>query len=219
MSVWTTKAFNVDRDYIVLKHYLPGINGKIYGVTFRDSFAVVEKNSKTYFQLKRMPVFKSAGEYPLTILSKLPFITRSSDIKNVFGKEVYTKYLVAVEEERKQTKLAEKTAKIEEDKKRREQLEQLKEAQNQEDSEKVEQIVAETPQVTLCKYTTQAGTLCKFEAVELSPSGYCKMHLLEDPKLKELGFEIPLAMTKAEKKKLKKSILSKLEKLKKSGSL
>jgi hypothetical protein len=208
-----------------MKHFLPGVNGKIYGVTFRESYAVVEKNSKIYFQLKRMPVFKNSGEFSLTMLGKLPFISRAKDIINIFGKEVYTKYLIAVEEERIQAKLAEKNAKLEEDKKRREQLElqeqletKLKEAQGQEDSEKIEEIQSQMPQVELCTYTTVLGTLCKFEQFELSPGKHCKMHLLKDEKLKDLGIEVPLAMTISERKKFKKSAINKLQKLKKSGA-
>jgi hypothetical protein len=218
MSVWTTKSLPINKDYIVLKHTLPGINGKIYGVTFRESYAVIEKNSKTYFQIKRMPVFKTAGEYKLTILGKLPFITASKDIQKVYGKDVYVKYLIAVEEERKQAKLSEKQQKIEEDQKRRELEIQLKEAQSQEDFEKVNEIVSELPQVSLCKFTTKLGTLCKHEMSLVSPSEYCKKHILKDPKLKDFGIEVPFAMTPKETQKFKKQTLVKLAKLKKSGA-
>jgi len=228
MSVWTTKSLEKDIKYIVIKHYVPGINGKIHGVTFRHSFGVVQKDSKTHRNLKRMPVFKNAVEQPLTFLSKLPFITRSKDIQLIYGREVYSKYLLALEEERQAAKLAEQ-AKIEaEDQKRREELkealqaqeeaeEKLKEAQQSEDVEKIEEIKSEIPQVTKCRFETRNGTLCKFDAYEASPSGYCKTHTLQDPKLEEVGINVPRAMTKGERKKFRKSLYTKLEKLKKQG--
>jgi anti-sigma28 factor (negative regulator of flagellin synthesis) len=225
MSVWTTKALNKNADYIVIRHSLRGINSTICGVRFRDSYGVVERNSKTYTQLKRMPVFKGDQEYDLTFLLKLPFITRPLDIKQVYGHEVYVKYLQAVNEEQKQAELAKQAqeealeqARLAELAKKEELEQKLKEAQESEDVEKVEEIKSEIPQVTKCSYVTHTGKLCKYDAWDTSPSGYCKVHVVNDPKLEELGIKKPGAMTKSEKRKFRKSLYNKLEKLKKSGA-
>lgn len=225
MSIWTTRALNKNANYIVIRHSLRGINSTICGVRFRESYGVVEKNSKKYYELKRMPVFKGNDEYPLPFLLKLPFITRALDIKQIYGQEIYIKYLQAVEEERQQAELAKQAeeAAIQEQRKlelvkKEELVEKLKEAQESEDLEKVEEIISEMPQVTKCTYTIGSGNLCKFDASDLSPSQYCKMHIMNDPKLEELGIKVPRAMTKSESKKFRKQLYSKLEKLKKSGA-
>lgn len=225
MSVWTTRTLEGDREYIVIKHYLPGINGKIQGVTFRGSYGVVEKGSKMHRQLIRMPVFKNAREMPLTQLGNLPFITRSRDIENVYGRDVYTRYIRAILAEQKEAELAKQAEVLAVDQLRREELqkkdvlvEQLKEAQSQEDVAKIEEIVSEMPQVTKCAFETQSGTLCKFDAYDASPSKYCKTHAIQDPRLEEVGIAVPKAMTKGERKKFRKSLYTKLEKLKKQGA-
>lgn len=87
--VWTTKKLDRDREYIIIKHSLRGINYAIKGVKFRDGFGVVEKNSKLYYQLKAMKPTAITTEYPIEFISKLPFITRSRDIEMVFGKDIY----------------------------------------------------------------------------------------------------------------------------------
>lgn len=225
MSTWSTKAKNIDANYIVIRHSLRGINSTICGVRFRDSYGVVEKDSKKHNELKRMPVFKGNYEYPLIFLMRLPFISRPLDIKQVYGQEVYSKYVQAVEVERQQAKLAKEQAEETEQDQRKQDLvkkqeleQKLKEAQESEDLEKVEEISSEIPQVTKCTHTTALGTLCKFEAWENSPSNYCKMHIIQDPKLEEVGIKVPKAMTKGEKKKFRKSLYTKLDKLKKSGA-
>lgn len=225
MSVWTTRSLEKDQEYIIIKHYLPGINGKIQGVTFRGSYGVVEKGSKMHRALMRMPVFKNASELPLIALPKLPFITRTRDIENVYGRDVYTKYMKAILEEQEKAKLAKQAEEDAVEQLRREELQKkveledkLKEAQSQEDIAKVEEIVSEMPQVTKCIFETSTGTLCKFDAWDCSPSGHCKMHVTDDPKLEELGIIKPKAMTKSERKKFRNKLYSKLEKLKKSGA-
>lgn len=95
MSVWSTKSFNKDRNYIVIKHNLPNMNYVVGGVKFRASYAVVEKDSKTYFALRKFSVLKNAKEFPLTFLRKLPFVSRTKDIEIVYGREVYRSFIMA----------------------------------------------------------------------------------------------------------------------------
>lgn len=193
MSVWTTKSKDRDCNYVLIKHFLPGINYKVNGVKFRGGFAVVEKGSKLYYSLKKLPQLKNAPEYDLLYLGKLPFITRTSDIKTVYGEDVYQKYLTMLE-----------YSKTEEYKKIQEKIEEQKK------EEEKEHLSEESVK---CHYRLSNGNLCKNEVDELSPSKYCTVHLLEDPKLSDFGIMIPLAVPKHRRKDLKKKVRNKLKKL------
>ena len=76
MSTWSTKTLGRDKEFVVIQHKIRDINGMINGVKFRGGYAVVEKDSKTYINLKKLPMLKNAPEYPLTHLSNLIFVTR-----------------------------------------------------------------------------------------------------------------------------------------------
>lgn len=211
MSYWDTRSSGRRRDYVVLKHNLKGINTTIQGVRFRNGFAVLEKGSKAYLRLKSLPNLKRAKEYPLTYLRLLPFITRTQDIQTVYGRDVYYNYIWAMEEEQKAKQEEEQRAKQEAEQAEQEKREQeLKQAEEAEKSGDVEQ----KPEITKCTHRTNKGKLCKNDAVEGSPSNYCEIHLLKDPKLKELGIEVPSYMTKKEKKKFKNTVINKLNKRK-----
>jgi hypothetical protein len=82
-----------DFPYVVIKHTLRNINGLISGVKFRDGYAVVKKGSKIYNTIKKLPLIKNTQDYPLTHLKNLKFITRSLDIKLIYGKEIYNEYI------------------------------------------------------------------------------------------------------------------------------
>lgn len=248
MSVWTTKTQSRDREYIVLRHTLRGVNYIVGGVRFRDSYAVVEKGSKTYTMLKRIPVLKNAQEYPLTHLKSLNFITRVADIKQVYGQDVYIKFLAAEQEksqaeellkklkleakekeerEAREREIAEKERIESEIKKLKEQeaqseklaetVETVEEVTSVDSEELVKELEDKIPEISKCSFRTAAGNLCKFDSVDYSPSNYCKMHLLEDPKFEELGIEMPKFMTGKEKKKQRKVVANKLIALKKQG--
>lgn len=189
MSVWTTKSQGIDRDYIVIKHTLPGVNNIIQGVKFRGGFAVVEKNSKLYYNLKKLPVLRKAQEYPIIHLRKLPFITRTRDIHTIFGADVYLKFL---KEENKGKEVEAVELKIEED------------ASHLFENEK-------------CKFLTPRKEFCKEDMRFESPSGYCWKHILKDPKLAELGIEVPKFVQKQDKKLLRDRVLIQLAELKKIG--
>lgn len=91
--VWSTKKLARERKYIVVKHSLRGINYNIKGVKYRDGFGVVEKDSKLYFELKKIRPAAIVDEFPIDFLLKLPFITRSRDINLVYGKDIYYYYI------------------------------------------------------------------------------------------------------------------------------
>lgn len=171
-------------DYIVIKHALKDMNGLVGGVKFRGGYAVVERNSKVYQQIKKLPMIKGQPEYPLLHLKELSFITRTADIKLIFGIDVYNKYKALIE-----AQLASKT---------------------QEETVKKEEEHIEVH--NRCSFRQPSNNeLCSYTALENSPSGYCKKHILEDPKLNEvIDFKIPSRLTKDETKKYKEKVLKKL---------
>lgn len=223
MSVWTTKSLDRDKIYIVIQHSLKGVNYVVNGVKFRNSYAVVEKDSKVYHSLKKVPVLRLAKEFPLTYLKKLSFITRPIDIKTVYGQDVYRRFL---EEETKE-KLAQESAaqaeketldkisyeKREEDLKLKQQLEkQAAEAKESGNTELAKQLEQAIPTIEKCTFRLQDDHLCGQKAFEFSPAKYCYAHLFNEPAIKELGIEIPELMTKKEKKALREKIEKALEK-------
>lgn len=184
MSFWLNKSTGIERDYIVLKHTVPGVNYIIHGIKFRDSYAVVERDSKVHKQLKLMPMLKQAKELPLIYLRKLSFITKAMDVLTVFGKDVYSHYLVVLDE----TIAQEKQDRI---------------VQQQEEH------VSEGG----CTFVLdKTNRYCGKESLECSPSQYCTYHLLEDPILPELGLISKKFMTKQEKKDWRDKVVKFLEK-------
>lgn len=189
MSVWTTKSSGRARTFIVIQHKLKGFNQHINGVRFREGYAVVEKDSKVYATLKKLPLIKNAREFPLSFLKQLPFITRSMDIKLIYGAEVYEHFV-------KEYAVKEQEDKVQ---------------------QKVEQEITHVESNKCAFRTLTTEELCKFDAHEHSPSGYCHKHVLDDPKLAELGIEVPKFMTKKERAAMKEKVISQLEDAKKEG--
>lgn len=182
---WTTKTLERVNEYVVIKHALKDMNGNLAGVKFRGGYAVVIKGGKAYKQLKMLPLVKGQPEFPLIFLRQLPFITRTTDVKVVFGQDVYLKY-----------------------------LEQLHVEIDKEVVEREEKaVVTHIEERNQCAYTTVKGELCINEIFKGSPSKYCKRHLLEDEKLSLLGIVVPKRLTKDQKKEYKEKVISKLEKL------
>jgi hypothetical protein len=183
MSVWSTRYLGKERNYIVLKHQLPNVNYTVGQIKFRGGYTVVEKDSKSYFNLKKIPILRHAQEFPLTFLGKLPFITRNNDIKTIFGQDVYVHYTKAIQKEK----------------------EQVEAAKHQEGG-------------TKCSFSeTATGKICENDRLTESPSGYCLRHLLLDPKLAELGIEVPKFIPKAEKNDFRYTVINKLKKLNKKS--
>lgn len=184
--MYSTRYLGRERDYIVIRHPLRDMDGMISGVKFRRGYAVVEKGSKYYSIIKKLPYLKSALEFPLEHLKKLPFILRDREVEVIYGKDVYVHYMKAITAFNK--KQAEEKKKAEEE--------------------------AHLSSKTLCQKTTRDGELCKHEAFEASPSQYCKIHLFDDPKIEELGFDLNKRRTRAEKKEFKDQVCKELIKLK-----
>lgn len=187
MSLWTTKSSGKDRDYIVFQHPLRGVNHFINGIKFRDGFAVIERNTKIHSALKQIPMLKGAKEHPLVFLKKLKFISSASDVRTVYGSDVYEQYL-------KQLTI------------------HLEEVKVQEEIIEQQIIVEKHIEAKKCSHLNNRNELCGVDALEESPSGYCTYHILQDPKLAELGIEVPRFLSKKEKITLKEKILKKLGK-------
>lgn len=217
MSVWTTKALSRDREYVVIKHALPNANATVFGVKFRGGYGVVEKNSKTYYKIKQMPLI-SGQEFPLTFLKKLPFVTRSADVKLIYGVEVYSKYTQALVQELQQVKLDEQKTREEQIQLRDKIFNEIKLAKKHNDEEKVEELKQQLPTIEKCAFKLENGVLCGLQAVEWSPSNYCGTHSIEDPKLEELGIKRPRFMTKKQKREFRDQVREILEKVTKKGS-
>jgi len=189
MSVWSTKALADHQNYIVLKHTVPGVNHTINGVKFRSGYAVVSKPSKTYSNLKKLPVLKNAREFPLTYLQKLPFITRPVDVKIVYGIDVYYNYQKAITE-----------------------LEAIESKVQKE--EEIKQHLADETKCQVMTTDPRGDGLCGKPAVENS-GGFCGYHILEAPIVQDLGIEVPTFMTKQERKDLRHKVVEKVKKLSK----
>ncbi len=181
---WNTKtSLKRVKEYVVLQHRLSDMNGNIAGVKFRGGYAVVEKGSKQYLSLRQLPLLRNGPEFPIIHLRKLRFITRTLDIKMIFGPDVYYHYLT--------------------------ELNKVLEAEQE--VKEAEAEVAHVEKHSLCSHKTGKGTMCQYPAMNKSPSKYCKMHILNDPKLNELGVVLPSKMTKEEKKKYRELVIAKLE--------
>lgn len=188
MSVWTTRSTSDKKEYIVIQHKLKNVDYCIQGIKFRGGYAVVEKDSKVYHMLKKIPLLKNAKEFPLIHLRSLPFITRTSDVKMIYGQEVYRYYLEALN-----PIVAEEI-----------------------EVRHVEAEVAHVEEMHKCACKTKSGELCIHLAAEYSPSGYCHLHIFQDPRLSEFGITIPrLAMD--EKAKFREKVIAILLKAKKEG--
>lgn len=172
-------------DYVVIKHALKDTNGNIAGVRFRAGYAVVERGSKAYKAVKSLPFIKNEPDLPLIHLRSLPFITRTMDIKLIYGPNVYSRYL---EELHKELAV---------------------EAEEAEEIAAVEHVEKHN----LCVFKTTKGELCAMEALAASPGGYCKRHLLDDPKIEEAtGLKIPKRLTNQEKREWKEKAINRLGK-------
>jgi hypothetical protein len=183
-----TRSFDRVKNYVVIKHKLSGINGLLCGVKFREGYGVVELNSKLYIQLMSLPLIKGQPTYPLSHLKKLPFVTRSQDIQVIYGVDIYRQY-----------------------------MEQIKPIIEQEQIEYKEKEEIKHTEVELrCSSTNNRDSLCRRDAVPFSKAGLCKLHILEEPGLAELGIKIPLRMTNTEKFQLRQKVCDKLESLPKN---
>jgi hypothetical protein len=129
---------NVEREYVVVKHQLRGIDTEVLGVRYREGYGVVAKNSKEYYNLKKIKLCIVA-EYPITALGSLKCVTAPAQIKTIWGANVFNAYKKA---------LAEQAKKEEETQEVKDYIEPLEKIQ--------------------CEKETAAGTQCKNDAIEHS---------------------------------------------------
>lgn len=187
MSHYRTRSDSTFRDYVVIKHGIPNVNSLVMGVKFRNSWAVVEKDSKIYHRLKMLPMLRNPQEQPLSFLKNLPFITRPMDVKLIYGADVYAKYIDCI---------VRKEAAAEEEQKELELKQHLEDPNS-------------------CKHIKDDGEYCKQYNHSPEVSSYCATHLLSDPRLQEIDFRLPVAMDSKERKRIRKMAFNKLKKLSK----
>lgn len=81
-----------NREYIVVKHQLSGICTEVLGIRYMDGFGVVAKGSKEHGRLKQIKM-AIIDEYPITFLSKVKSVINKSQIKAIWGSDIYRCYL------------------------------------------------------------------------------------------------------------------------------
>jgi hypothetical protein len=172
-------------EYVVIQHALRDMNGNLVGVRFRGGYGVVQKGSKTYLKLKQLPLIKGQPEFPITHLRKLDFIINEKQVNYIYGPAIYRAYVAAL------APLLEEEAEV-----------------------RLEVAVEQHSTILhKCTYVTPTtGKLCQHESYEISPSGFCKLHLLEDPKLEQMGIIIPKRMTRDQRREFKEKVEYKLQK-------
>lgn len=127
---------NVERDYVVVKHQLRGIDTEVLGIRYREGYGVVAKNSKEYYNLKQMRLCVIA-EYPLTFLKTLKCITNDKQVKTIWGNAVYAAYIKEI------MKVIEASKKTED-----------------------EAIIIEEIEKQQCESMTASGSQCKNDSIE-----------------------------------------------------
>lgn len=95
------------REYIVVKHALPGLCTEILGIRYMDGYGVVAKDSKEHLRLKqvRMAVTK---ELPITFLTNVKSVINRSQIKAIWGADVY-RYFMEMLESKEASPISSKT--------------------------------------------------------------------------------------------------------------
>lgn len=91
MSIYfSSKGSN--REYIVVKHALPGLTTEILGIRYMDGFGVVAKDSKEHLRLKQVRMAVTS-ELPITYLKHVKSVINNSQVKAIWGADVYRYYL------------------------------------------------------------------------------------------------------------------------------
>jgi len=104
---------NVERQYIVVKHQLPGIDTTLLGVRYREGYGVVAKDSKEYYNLKQIKM-AIVAELPLTFLKTLKCVLNDSQVKAIWGSAVYAAYKKEISKALKQIEETNESVIIEE---------------------------------------------------------------------------------------------------------
>lgn len=104
---------NVEREYVVVKHQLKGIDTEILGIRYRDGYGVVAKDSKEYYNLKQIRLAVVA-ELPIIFLKTLKCITNAAQVKTIWGNAVYVAYKKELTKALKQVEQTQDSVVIEE---------------------------------------------------------------------------------------------------------
>lgn len=136
MRYYNSKS--VEREYVVVKHQLKGIDTEILGVRYRQGYGVVAKNSKEYYNLKQIRLCVTE-EYPLTFLKTLSCVTNDAQVRTIWGNNVYTAYKKLIDAE----------------------FQKMKE-------QEVEEVIIEPLNKFQCEQITASGTQCKNDSLDNS---------------------------------------------------
>jgi hypothetical protein len=79
-------------EFVVVKHKLKGLETEILGVKYREGYAVVAKDTKTYQQLKKIRNAIDA-EYPITHLENLSCVINDKQVRYIWGQAVFDYYI------------------------------------------------------------------------------------------------------------------------------
>lgn len=151
MRYYNSKS--VEREYIVVKHQLKGIDTEILGVRYRQGYGVVAKDSKEYYNLKQIRLGVVA-EYPLTFLKTLQCVTNPAQVRTIWGNHVYVAYVKALAAES-----------------------QKKEELKEEYIEPVNEPLVKYR----CEQLTASGSQCKNDSID--NSCFCKTHIHFDKRI------------------------------------
>lgn len=83
---------NSHREYVVVKHGIPGTTNTIMGIRYMDGFGVVAKDSKEHKRLRQISR-AVVDEYPITFLTKLKAVINKKQIKAIWGADIYRCFL------------------------------------------------------------------------------------------------------------------------------
>ena len=192
-----------DNDYVVIKHPLRNsTNTYFQGLKFARGYAVVVKESKSYFLVKKAPFLRNHQEFELAHLKE---VFRLREIELIFGKDVYLHYLDAIglgidgkpiektEDKTQEIEIPEEieTKVPEEEPQPVEVIAEPEPVPEVEVEEKVvlddlteEQKAAAFKNMGLCHYIKKNGEACGNKAIKSSPAGYCFGHVRFDPDVK-----------------------------------
>lgn len=92
MSRYYDVKLKKDHEFIVVKHSLPGYEGEIHGVKYRQGYAVVIKNSRVYRDLKKIRPFAIKEEHDICKLADIKCVINERQIQYIWGKAVYDYY-------------------------------------------------------------------------------------------------------------------------------
>lgn len=180
----------MEKEFIVIKHPLK-IEGNVFiqGINFCDGIAVIQKNSKLHSNLRKIPLLRKYKELSLDWLGRFGF--RSTEIRSIFGMEVYNAYLKMCKEKNEALKpvLTEKLIDVLENAVDGQEV--LKDTPadtilNNTDKIpdlSIEQIIEAHKTLKLCTSLKADGKVCKKKVSTKSSTGhYCSVHLKAESK-------------------------------------